>query len=116
MCPNIFIPCLSGSLDDSSAIIQSLDVLQRKDLEKRLGAQAGDLILFGVDSTDTVSRALGRLRTFIAEGLDLIDKVCWLSLLFAIEIFVVIYLCRIQLMEYIFRNRLFLGLAPNIIA
>ncbi|BBM96929.1 aspartyl-tRNA synthetase [Marchantia polymorpha subsp. ruderalis] len=63
-----------GSLDDSSAIIQSLDVLQRKDLEKRLGAQAGDLILFGVDSTDTVSRALGRLRTFIAEGLDLIDK------------------------------------------
>ncbi|KAL3701889.1 hypothetical protein R1sor_019911 [Riccia sorocarpa] len=63
-----------GSLDESSAITKSLDADQKVRLEKRLGAEAGDLILFGVDSVGAVNRALGRLRTFLAENLDLIDK------------------------------------------
>ncbi|KAL2650098.1 hypothetical protein R1flu_018226 [Riccia fluitans] len=63
-----------GCLDESSAIIQSLDTVQKNGLEKKLGANAGDLILFGVDSVGAVNRALGRLRTFLAENLDLIDK------------------------------------------
>lgn len=63
-------------MDESSAITQSLDTVQRKELEKRLRAQSGDLILFGVDCVGVVNRALGRLRKLLAENLDLIDKVC----------------------------------------
>jgi aspartyl-tRNA synthetase len=63
-----------GSLDESSTITQSLGPEEGDELVKTVEAKAGDLLLFGVGSSSAVSRGLGRLRTYLAENLDLIDK------------------------------------------
>ncbi|CAM6102960.1 unnamed protein product [Calypogeia fissa] len=63
-----------GLLDESSTITQSIAPDVRDNLVTRVGAKAGDLLLFGVDSVSAVNKGLGRLRTFLAEKLDLVDK------------------------------------------
>ncbi len=47
------------------------------ELIQRLGAQPGDTLFFGADTTSTCLRALGELRQKIARDMDLIDDSKW---------------------------------------
>lgn len=47
------------------------------ELIERLGAEAGDTLLFGADTWQTACKAMGELRLKIAKDLDLIDKTKW---------------------------------------
>ncbi len=49
---------------------------QLKQILSALDAEPGDLLLFGADSTDVVSRVLGVLRLELGKRLNLIDKNC----------------------------------------
>jgi aspartyl-tRNA synthetase len=47
------------------------------ELAQRLGMEPGDSVLFGADTYDTCTRALGELRIKVAQDLDLIDENAW---------------------------------------
>jgi aspartyl-tRNA synthetase len=57
----------------TSPIEKFLPAANQKALRERLGAKAGDLLLFVADTEDTVCQALGNLRNELARRLGLID-------------------------------------------
>ncbi|YAI81272.1 MAG: aspartate--tRNA ligase [cyanobacterium endosymbiont of Rhopalodia sterrenbergii] len=63
----------NNKLDTIGAIKDNLNQQQKAELLARTQAKPGDLLLFGAGNTDTVNRALSRLRLVIGEQLGLID-------------------------------------------
>ncbi len=69
----------AGKAGVQSPIIKFLDDPEKEDIPvtgeilKRTGAEDGDLIFFGADSTDVVNAALGALRLQVAADLNLVS-------------------------------------------
>lgn len=63
-----------GEIDTIGAIKDNLNEAQKAELLSRTGATAGHLLLFGAGETNTVNKALSRLRLVLGEQLDLIDR------------------------------------------
>jgi len=63
-----------GEIDTIGAIKESLTNEQKNELLQITGAQANDLILFGAGETQTVNKALDRVRQFLAKELGLLTK------------------------------------------
>lgn len=63
-----------GEIDTIGAIKDNLSDEQKEELLSRTGATAGHLLLFGAGDTDTVNKALSRLRLVLGEQLGLIDR------------------------------------------
>jgi aspartyl-tRNA synthetase len=67
----------------TSPIEKFLPAASQKALRERLGANAGDLLLFVADTEDTACQALGNLRNELARRLGLVDpgkadfKIAW---------------------------------------
>ncbi len=64
----------NNEIDTIGAIQDNLSEVQKQELLKRIGAQPGDLLLFGAGDTDTVNKSLSRLRLVVGEQLELIDS------------------------------------------
>ncbi|MCB1109838.1 MAG: aspartate--tRNA ligase [Chlamydiia bacterium] len=67
----------------SSSIVKFFSEQQQKDLEEKLGAETGDLLLFGAGSEALVNQALDHLRRLIAKEQNLIPpnvfKFLWVT-------------------------------------
>jgi aspartyl-tRNA synthetase len=63
-----------GEIDTIGAIKDNLSEAQKQELLARTGAETGHLLLFGAGDTDTVNKALSRLRLVLGEQLELIDR------------------------------------------
>jgi len=63
-----------GKIDTIGAIKDNLSDEQKQELLKRTNAEAGHLLLFAADDTNTVNKTLDRLRLVVGEQLGLIDK------------------------------------------
>jgi aspartyl-tRNA synthetase len=63
-----------GEIDTIGAIKDNLSADHKNELLKRTGSQTGHLLLFGAGDTDTVNKALSRLRLVLGEQLELIDR------------------------------------------
>lgn len=70
--------CHAGELEGPPAIIGSLNPEQKQELVARCASNGGDLILFAAGPAPCVHKTLDALRTYLAESLDLIDKVFFL--------------------------------------
>jgi aspartyl-tRNA synthetase len=70
-----FIFLLSGELEGIGPLVSSLKPEKKEQLAKLLDAKAGDLILFALGEQSSANRILGRLRLFIAQKMEVIDKV-----------------------------------------
>jgi aspartyl-tRNA synthetase len=57
----------------SSTIVKFIPPAVQAELRRRMGAEAGDLLLFVADKEEVVSDALGTLRTHLASVLQLVD-------------------------------------------
>ncbi|KAM7275783.1 hypothetical protein ACFE04_017649 [Oxalis oulophora] len=64
----------NGEVEGIAALASSLDPAKRELLLQRCSAVPGDLILFAVGPTASVSKTLGRLRVFVANDLGLVDN------------------------------------------
>jgi aspartyl-tRNA synthetase len=64
----------NGEIDTIGAIKDNLSDDQKEELLARTGAIAGHLLLFGAGDTDTVNKALSRLRLVLGDQLGLIDS------------------------------------------
>jgi aspartyl-tRNA synthetase len=56
-----------------SPIAKFMSATELSDVQKLLGAQDGDAIFFGADTTDTVNKVLGKLRISFADHFELKD-------------------------------------------
>jgi aspartyl-tRNA synthetase len=63
----------NGDIDTIGAIKDNLTEVQKQDLLRRTGAQAGHLLLFAAADAGTVNKTLDRLRQCIGKELGLID-------------------------------------------
>ncbi len=66
-----------GEIDTIGAIKDNLNDTQKQELLLRTKAKSGDLILFGAGATQIVNKALDRIRQFLANELNLINKDQW---------------------------------------
>ena len=61
----------------SSGIVKFFKPGQLETVQKRTGAQPGDIMFFVADKANVVADALGNLRTHLAGKLNLIDETCY---------------------------------------
>ena len=61
-------------IDTIGAIKDNLNVHQKDNLLKQTSAEPGDLILFGAGKTETVNKALDRVRQYLSQELNLIPN------------------------------------------
>ena len=64
----------NNEIDSIGAIKDNLSEDNKNHLLKKIGANNGDLILFGAGSIDIVNKTLDKLRQFLALELEIIDK------------------------------------------
>ncbi len=61
-----------GEIDTIGAIKDNLSEEQKQTMLERTGALPGTLLLFGAGDTDTVNKALDRVRQFLAREMDMV--------------------------------------------
>jgi len=63
-----------GEIDTIGAIKDNLNDKEKEVLLKKTVAEAGDLILFGAGKIEVVNKCLDRIRQYLANELEIIDK------------------------------------------